>query len=146
LLTLITLAFAMAVLFVTTPAHASPQRLAIAKTYIGLKEGTKKADKAMGVNTRKTPWCGYFVKAVVVKTGKEPVEGYPAAKSWKTYGKAVTLKQAKPGDIVVVKNKRFHVGIFSHVKDGRVYLVGGNQSNSVKLSGYPVSRVKAVRR
>ena len=151
ILTILSVSFAvgvaMAVVFLSTPADASPRYLAIAKSYIGLKEGTKKANKAMGVNTRKVPWCGYFIKAVVTKAGDKPVQSYPSAAAWKSYGTKVSLKTAMKGDIVVLKpGKRHHVGIYSHKDNGRVCIVGGNQSNSVKLSCYKASLVKAVRR
>ena len=133
-----------------TKANATPQRLHIAKQYIGLKEGTRRANKAMGVNTRRVPWCGYYVAAVVRKSGRKPVKGYPSARSWERFGTPVKLAHIRPGDIVTVYSRRArskrHVGIYSHRSQGKVCLIGGNQSNRVKVSCYSAKLVRAVRR
>ena len=128
-------------------ANASIKRYTIAKSYIGLKEGTKAANKSMGVDTRRVPWCGYFISKVVKRAGAKPVKGYPRALSWKHHGRSVKISNARKGDIVVIGTARgHHVTIFSHKDKRYIYGIGGNQSNSVKLSRYRISSVRAVRR
>jgi len=137
---------------VINPAHAgvfSAGVYSIAKRYVGLHERkhTKKLIKAVGVNPRRTPWCGAFVGAVVKKAGKSLPAGHLKAASWKRVGKAVSLKKAKKGDIVVVRTKYGnHVGFYAGQKNGRVQLLGGNQSNRVQISGYRIGSVQAIRR
>ena len=121
----------------------------IAKRYVGLHESkhNKKLARTVGVNPRRTPWCGAFVGAVVKKAGKSVPNGYMKAASWKRVGKAVSLKKARKGDIVVVRTKYgSHVGFYAGQKNGRVQLLGGNQSNRVQISGYRIGSVQAVRR
>ncbi len=131
----------------TQPAHAGAY--AIAKKYMGLHEAKHngKLRKYLGINPRKTPWCGAFVGTVMKRAGKDRPSGYMRAASWKTSGKAVSLKNARKGDVVVVRTKRgHHVGFYSSRKNGKVQLLGGNQSNRVQISNYSVKSVQAVRR
>lgn len=128
-------------------AQAGPY--SIAKKYMGLHEAKHngKLRKYLGVNPRKTPWCGAFVGTVMKRAGKERPSGYMRAANWKKSGKGVSLKNAKPGDVVVVRTKHgHHVGFYAGRKDGKVQLLGGNQSNRVKISNYRVGSVQAVRR
>lgn len=121
----------------------------IAKRYVGLHEQkhTSKLKRAVGVNPRSTPWCGAFVGAVVKQAGMAVPAGHLRAANWKGAGKAVSLKNARKGDIVVVRTKYGnHVGFYVSQRDGRVQLLGGNQSNQVKVSNYRIRSVQAVRR
>lgn len=121
----------------------------LAKRYVGLHENKHagKLKKTIGVNPRKTPWCGAFVGTIVKKAGKSVPAGYMRAVSWKKVGRAVSLKHARKGDIVVVRTKYGnHVGFYSGQSGGKVQLLGGNQSNQVKVSNYRVGSVQAVRR
>jgi uncharacterized protein (TIGR02594 family) len=133
--------------FSLTNAEAGVYR--IAKSYIGLheKKHTKRLSKSLGINPRRTPWCGAFVGTVVKRAGKKVPNGYMRAASWKGVGKSVKLKHAKAGDVVVVRTKHgHHVGIYHGQKKGRVLLLGGNQSNQVKVSGYRIGSIQAIRR
>lgn len=142
--------FAGAILFApvqTTEVQAGTY--SIAKRYMGLheKKHTGKLSKYLGVNPRRTPWCGAFVGTVVKRAGKSVPSGHLRAANWKRIGKGVSLKNARKGDIVVVRTKYGnHVGFYAGRKNGRVQILGGNQSNSVKISNYRVGSVQAVRR
>lgn len=128
-------------------AHAGAY--SIAKKYVGLHEAkhNSKLRRYLGVNPRKTPWCGAFVGTVAKRAGKSVPNGYMRAASWKRAGKAVSLKNAKKGDVVVVRTKYgHHVGFYAGRKNGRVQLLGGNQSNRVQISNYRIGSVQAVRR
>lgn len=121
----------------------------IAKRYVGLHERkhTGKLKKYIGVNPRRTPWCGAFVATVSKRAGKKVPSGHLKAANWKRVGKGVSLKNARKGDIVVIRTKRgYHVGFYVGRKNGRVQVLGGNQSNMVKVSNYRVGSVKTVRR
>lgn len=130
-----------------TEAGATNSLLRTAQQYSGLSErgNNKQLRRILGVNPARTPWCGKFVTAVVTEAGHKIPHASGLARSWMKYGKRVTVP--RPGDIVVIRTKRgYHVGIFSHMKDGKVFLLGGNQSNRVKVSGYALSRIVAMRR
>ena len=121
----------------------------IAKRYVGLHERkhTQKLARTVGVNPRRTPWCGAFVGAMVKKAGKSVPAGHLKAASWKRVGKPVKLKRAKKGDIVVVRTKYGnHVGFYHGQKGGKVQLLGGNQSNQVQISNYRIGSVQSIRR
>lgn len=125
-------------------ANATPQRLHIAKQYIGLKEGTKRANRAMGMDTR-IPWCGQFAYVVAKRAGTPIPKSHKRAVSWKRAGKRVKRSQARPGDYLVIRTKRsHHVTIYSRRTKGRMCGVGGNQSNRVKETCYRTGSVVAV--
>lgn len=104
----------------------------------------------LGVNTRRTSWCGAFMAYVAKKSARQPPASPNMAISWKSFGRAVMPRFARPGDVVVMSTgkRRFHVSLFHHFDPKRqyVYLFGGNQSNRVQLSRYRVSSIIAVRR
>ena len=94
------------------------------------------------------PWCAAFVGAVLARCGLQG-SGSLLARSYSRWGRAVTIEDARPGDVVVLargKPWQGHVGFWDRREGDKVYLLGGNQSNQVKRSAYPVSRIVAVRR
>jgi len=144
-------ALTVAVLLMGHPSqHAAHAGVySIARGYIGLheKKHTTRLRKSIGVNPRSTPWCGAFVGSVAKSAGKRIPHGHLRALNWRSAGKAVSLKNAKKGDIVIVRTKYgHHVGFYSGVKNGRVQLLGGNQSNQVKISNYRIGNILSIRR
>ena len=121
----------------------------IAKSYIGLHERKHRAKltRYVGVNPSRTPWCGAFAGAVVKRSGKTPPKGFMKATSWRNWGSGVSLKQARKGDVVLVRTSYgHHVGFYAGMDGNHVRILGGNQSNQVKVSSYRVGSVRAVRR
>jgi uncharacterized protein (TIGR02594 family) len=91
------------------------------------------------------PWCASFVnwclkQAVIAGTGSA------AAISFAAWGERIT--EPKEGCIVVIRQRKKgadqatgsasgnHVAFFQRIQDGRIYLLGGNQSDSVKVSSF----------
>lgn len=139
--------FAGASFAVGTSAEAGTYT--IAKRYMGLHERkhTGKLRKYIGVNPRSTPWCGAFVATVSKRAGKRVPGGHLRAANWKRVGKGVSLKNARKGDLVIIRTKRgHHVGFYAGRKNGRVQVLGGNQSNMVKISNFRAGSVQSVRR
>lgn len=139
--------FAGASFAVGTSAEAGTYT--IAKRYMGLHERkhTGKLRKYIGVNPRSTPWCGAFVATVSKRAGKRVPSGHLRAANWKRVGKGVSLKNARKGDLVIIRTKRgHHVGFYAGRKNGRVQVLGGNQSNMVKISNFRAGSVQSVRR
>lgn len=129
--------------------NAEAGTYSIAKRYMGLHERkhTGKLRKYIGVNPRSTPWCGAFVATVSKRAGKRVPKGHLRAANWKQVGKAVSLKNARKGDLVIIRTKRgHHVGFYAGRKNGRVQVLGGNQSNMVKVSNFRAGSVQSVRR
>ncbi|MFC3152259.1 TIGR02594 family protein [Litoribrevibacter euphylliae] len=98
-----------------------------------------KATKFWGTDDSggKNAWCGSFVAWVLKKHGFKPVKSGYRAREWVNFGKkiekpihgAIGVKTRKGGGHVA-----FVVGKSS---DGKyLYMLGGNQSNQVKVSKY----------
>jgi uncharacterized protein (TIGR02594 family) len=89
-----------------------------------------------------TPWCSSFTNWVMKQDGKARTSS-AAALSWAKYGK----KLAKPayGAIVVFDHGggKGHVGFVVGMAGGKLQVLGGNQSNQVKISNFGTSEVKA---
>jgi len=133
----------------------------VARSYLGLKEypGAKHNDvivdfaAAVGhswVKDDETPWCASFVGAVLAQVGL-PHTGKLNARSYLTWGDAVDLEDAEPGDIVVFwrgspSAATGHVGFYAGRADnGGIIVLGGNQGNKVSKATYPADRLLAVR-
>jgi uncharacterized protein (TIGR02594 family) len=107
-------------------------------------------------------WCGAFIAHCLASaansTGDQEiknsiVKGSAAAANWVNWGNIELYTKQKPipkGAIVVLSPTKNtgtsgHVGFF-HSRDGDfIYLLGGNQSNMVKVSRYRSSRIKSIR-
>nr|WP_234900233.1 TIGR02594 family protein [Rhizobium skierniewicense] len=143
-------AFVLAAAFCTAFTTSSPAgMLNQAEQYSGLHEGknTKALKALMGINPRKTPWCGHFLSAVATKSGRKPPKSSGFAKSWTSFGYAVPTSNAKPGDVVVVRTgKRYHAGILKSLGGGTAQILGGNQSGRVQVSNFSRKSIVSVRR
>ncbi|WP_421984341.1 TIGR02594 family protein [Roseibium sp.] len=113
--------------------------------------------------TREDPWCGAFVAWCLANSGsdiaaKSVVKATAArAASWKTWGDVEVPvgaweKAAIPVGSVVVLRPRSgttdssgHVGFFVEADGDKVSLLGGNQSDSVKVSKFDKRQVVAIR-
>ena len=104
------------------------------------------------------PWCSAFVN-YICKLLRLPRSKSLLARSWLEVGKEIGLPNAKPGfDIVILKRGSGeqpgpedttapgHVGFYAGQAGNFVQVLGGNQSDSVKVSHYPISRILSVRR
>jgi uncharacterized protein (TIGR02594 family) len=86
-----------------------------------------------------TPWCSSFVNWCLKQAGVIGTNS-AAAISFLTWGRE--LKEPTPGCIVVFSH---HVGFFAGYLGQYVIILGGNQSNKVKLSNYPAKDILAFR-
>ena len=104
------------------------------------------------------PWCSAFMN-YVCWLARLPRSKSLRARSWLEVGLAVKLKDAVPGDVVILQrgggdqpgptviDAPGHVGFYAGWDDDQwIEVLGGNQSNTVKVSKYPVSRLLGVRR
>ena len=103
------------------------------------------------------PWCSAFVNYICWLL-RLPRSKNLRARSWLTVGKGITLDEARAGDIVILKRGRGeqpgpevleapgHVGFYAGRFADFIEVLGGNQSDTVKVSNYPKSKLLGVRR
>jgi uncharacterized protein (TIGR02594 family) len=139
----------------------------IAKTWIGTKEikGVMDNPLIMAMLTMdnswpqhdEVPWCSAFINFIARQCGL-PRSKSLLARSWLGIGDTVPLDRAAQGfDLAILSRGENapgpgnhtapgHVGFYSyHFKDD-LFLLGGNQSDSVSIDKYPTARLLGVRR
>jgi uncharacterized protein (TIGR02594 family) len=111
----------------------------------------------LNVGNEILPWCGAFAAFCMKQSGSPLPKDNPAqAANWKEWGsQSVPLgsHDIPVGAVVVLTEvlgatgPHGHVGFFSAFDaSGRnVQLLGGNQSDAVKISSFPVTRIAAIR-
>jgi len=96
-----------------------------------------------------TSWCGCIRGTWGLETGTGAPSAHYRAASWAKWGKAVPLEPTlwKKGDTVVMgRSGGNHVTLFSHLKNGKAYCLGGNQSNAVTIAPFAIDGIWSVRR
>lgn len=128
--------------------------------YVGTKEYTKKGEhnpkivemfSKIGhswVKDDETAWCAAFVNFCLAINGLKQT-GKLDARSFLKYAKKVDKPQL--GDIVVFwrssrNSWKGHVGFYVSEDEENIYCLGGNQSNSVNITGYAKYRLLGYRR
>ena len=119
--------------------------MAIARGEIGQSEIAGSQDNSriveyhetttLSANDDETPWCSSFVNWCMESAGVKGTDDARAI-SWADWGQASELT---PGAVVVIKNSETgqnHVGFYVEGQEGNLTLLGGNQSDSVKLSTF----------
>jgi len=97
-----------------------------------------------------TSWCDAFIDYVVMKAGGQPTPGLNA-RAWLTVGEMVLDFNLEDNIIAVLWREspsswKGHVAIPIRRTDTHLYLLGGNQSNSVRISAYPIDRLLGYRK
>jgi uncharacterized protein (TIGR02594 family) len=100
------------------------------------------------VNDDETPWCSIFINWVAFKACLERTKS-AVARSWLKVG--VPVLSPETGDVVVFKRGNStwqgHVGIYiSEAENSQINVLGGNQSNAVKISSYDKKDLLGYRR
>lgn len=91
-----------------------------------------------------TAWCSAFVNWCAIQRGFE-YSGKLTARSWLNLGMKCGFNVA---DIVVLwrvspDSWKGHVGVPIREDDNYIWVLGGNQSNMVRISAYPKERLLA---
>lgn len=100
-----------------------------------------------------TPWCSAFLCWCMEQSGI-PSTRSAAAASWRNWGLqvarpyllgAVILLEHTPGpDAATGSASGNHVGLYEAMDATHIKLLGGNQSDSVKLSAFPLAQYRVV--
>ena len=128
----------------------------LAGQQIGLNENAQSAalseylaNGGASLDPATTAWCAAFVNATLAQTGGTGT-GKMNARSFLDWGSPVDTPQR--GDIAVFSRGdpngwQGHVGFFdSYTPDGRINVLGGNQSDSVSIAPYGADRLLGFRR
>lgn len=105
-------------------------------------------------NKDEISWCSAFLFscAVMVDADRPDPKRGAAAISWRSTGTPVEgVRQAQIGDVVILyRGKRTawtrHVGLYVRHDRRYVWLLGGNQGDSVSIRKFPIGRVDCIRR
>jgi uncharacterized protein (TIGR02594 family) len=139
----------------------------LAERYVGIEEVGGTIDNPLIMSMLKldnswpendeVPWCSAFVNWICWHA-RLPRSKDLRARSWLRLGKGMTLAEAKHGDIVIIKRGKGeqpgpevydapgHVGFYAGIFGDFIEILGGNQSDTVKISRYHKSRLLGVRR
>lgn len=105
-----------------------------------------KIGRALG-NPAKLPWCGDAVESCIAKT--LPTEPLPAnpffAQAWASWGTDTVVPLVGSIGVIRWNASSGHVGIVAGIEGNTVYLLGGNQSNAINVSGFSRSKFIAFR-
>ena len=102
----------------------------------------------LAATTDEVPWCSSFVNWVIIKAGRRGTRS-AAANSWLNWGGALNFP--KKGAVTVIQQRKkgtdvatgsatgFHVAFYVSSSATHIRLLGGNQSDSVKYSNFPLT-------
>lgn len=91
------------------------------------------------------PWCGLLMAVVVKRAGYSPVATPLWAQSWSKWGNAASTPSL--GDVLVfIRPSGGHVGLYVGEDATTFHVLGGNQSDSVRISRIAKGRLIAARR
>lgn len=141
---------------------------AVAQRFVGLKEtgGATSTPLVLAmlrldagwVEDDQTPWCSAFVNFICFVLGVTRSRSL-AARSWLIVGTSIPLTDAQVGHDIVVLTRGpgeqppasviaapGHVGFYAGQDATNVYLLAGNQGDSVSIAAFPKSRILGIRR
>ena len=131
--------------------------LAIAKKEIGVytfpegRSNPRITEYHRGTNVEgyddKAAWCSSFINWVFTESGYQGT-GSALARSWLEWGQEIS--KPRTGCVVILEREnpqgwQGHVGLFIKIEENRIYLLGGNQLDSVREHNYPLSSVLGYR-
>jgi len=148
-------------------SFSSQDAFSVAERFVGIEEVSGPLDNPQVMAMLKldmdwpesdeVPWCSAFVNYVCWLL-RLPRSKDLRARSWLNVGYDIPIVEARAGDIVVLQrgqgdqpgpdviNAPGHVGFFAGINGEWIEVLGGNQSDTVKVSRYPKSRLLSVRR
>lgn len=103
-------------------------------------------------NNDEIAWCSAYVNGIAKEAGYDHFpdnHGSALAREW--LKKGVEVQTPELGDVTILWRGSInavtgHVGFFIRENSTHVFLLGGNQSNSVNITAFPKNRVLGHRR
>mgnify|MGYP002718624842 CR=1 FL=1 len=135
----------------------APSWLALARAEIGTLEGAGAANSPKviayfrdagfgGIREDSVAWCAAFVGAILKRSGIAP-SGSLAARSYESWG--VGLREPALGCIATKKRGgsswQGHVGLVVGATSSTIFLLGGNQADSVSIASFKRAEFTAFR-
>jgi uncharacterized protein (TIGR02594 family) len=110
------------------------------------------ATTTLGAKEDSVPWCSSFTNWCMKEAGIKGTNS-AAAISWAAWGVAcervkgcicVIRQRNKGADHATGSASGNHVAFFDRIEQGRVYLLGGNQSDQVKVSSFGLASYEII--
>ena len=133
--------------------------IAKARSYIGVKEipvrashnktlldmlnkmGSYSTESKAWWQDDETPWCGLFTGFVLGESGRYVVKDWFRASAWNSPNMSKLDKPAYGCVVTFTRQGGGHVGfVIGEDARGNLLVLGGNQSDMVKVSAFPKSR------
>jgi len=138
------------------PLQQEPSWMPIARGEIGVAEiaGARHhrrileyhAETSLRASDDETAWCSAFVSWCMKQAGK-PGTRRANARSWLQWG--TRLAEPRLGCVVIFRRgnnpAQGHVAFYLEQRGAGILVLGGNQSNSVRVSTYPAADVLGYR-
>jgi uncharacterized protein (TIGR02594 family) len=135
----------------------TPPWLEIAEKEIGIKEKAGAGSNSrileydqatsLGAKDDAVAWCSAFVNWCMREANISPRTNSASARSWLNWGQ--TLANPRKGCVTVLRRgnnpAQGHVAFYVGEGTGQIRLLGGNQSDQVKVSQFPKSMVLGYR-
>ena len=101
----------------------------------------EKSQKGIGgLRGDEIAWCSAFVNWCIERAGLVGRD-HLGAKRWKSWTNGMTISDAVPVPGAITVLSRGHVGFLMYRENGKVLMLGGNQSDMVCLAEYDASGV-----
>jgi len=91
-----------------------------------------------------TPWCSAFVNWCVEQAGYAGTDS-AWARSWLSWGKRIAAPKHQGAIVVFSRGSGGHVGFFIKQDAHNIWILGGNQSNTISIAAYPKTRLLGIR-
>lgn len=127
----------------------------VAKSLLGEEEvsGAKANPKILGLfkavgwdpgaRGDEEPWCGAYVGYCMIRSGCDVPDVAVRATAWLEWG---TPCEPRHGAVAVVKRKGgHHVAFVYKITDDKIYLLGGNQGDTVSIAAWKKSALVGCR-
>lgn len=102
--------------------------------------------KWLGDGGDEVAWCGAAIAWAADEARYERVSGWKACRAyaWLGVGTSILEENARIGDVVVFNFS--HVGLVDKIEGNYVYVLGGNQSDSINITRFSRASVSSYRR
>lgn len=114
-----------------------------------IKKWIKDAAEWLDPDDSKTAWCGCFRAALGYETGTGVVSAPYRAVNWINWGRSIIKRDRniwpQGSTVIMGRPGGYHVALLDRITGDYMWLLGGNQSDSVNISRFPISKIIDIR-